>query len=272
MIASSGCPSDRSELVRVLEDRADETLRAHVDGCERCRLEIRELRGALELISPPAEAPPTERVRHDAVAYARSQVRGSVGMRRPWRAPAAAMIASALAVLFGELADARMTASAPQIMSPEPWTLVLAAAWGWALFLYVAPGGSTLRREIVVNSLAAVAGFTVLVLALPIPVMVEFCATWAFGPGPLAPGRAVGVYFVVASFYAAVPVALVSRIRGSDLSWAGACCAALVFAALAGPILLVQAAAHPSSAGMAGVWGLVCGAWVAERLGRRGRS
>lgn len=270
MIDSSGCPSDRSELIQILEDRADDALRAHVEGCERCRVEISELRGALELVSPSTEAPPSERVRREVLSYARSQVRGSVSTRAPWHAPAAAMIAAALAVLLGEFAGARMTASAPQIMSPEPWTLVLAAAWSLALFVYVAPGGSTLRREIVMNSLAAVGAFTVLVLALPIPVMADFCGAWAFGPGPLTPGRENVGYFVVASCYAAVPVFLVSRILDGDLSWTGACCAAFVFAALAGPILLVQAAAHPSSAGVAGVWGLVCGAWVAERLGSLG--
>jgi len=268
MSVSRGWPSDRSDLVALLEDGGDATLRAHVDGCDRCRLEMQELRAALELISPVADAPPSERVRREAVSYARAKVRGSV-RRPPWHAPAGAMIAAALAVLLGELAGARMTASAPQIMSPEPWTLVLAGAWSLALFLYVAPGGSTLRRDIVLNSLAAVAGFTVLVLALPIPVMVDFCGAWAFGPGPLTPGRADVVYFVVACCYAAVPVLLVSRILDAELSWAGACCAALLFAALAGPIILVQAAAHASTAGMAGVWGLVCGAWMGERLGSR---
>lgn len=270
MTPSSACPSDRSELVSVLEDRASEALQAHVDGCERCQLEMRELRGALELISPAAEARPSERVRREAVSYARSQVRASVRWRTPWRAPAAAMIAAALAVFFGELAGARLTSSAPQIMSPEPWTFVLAAGWSVAMLLYAAPGGSTSRREIVANALAGVLAFTVLLLAVPIPAAVEFCAGLVFGPGPLTPTETIGTYVVIVCLYAIVSMALVSRILDSSMSWAGACCAALVFAALAGPLLLVQAAGYPSIPGLVGIGALVCGAWVGERLGSRG--
>ena len=270
MTPSSGCPSDRSELVSVLEDRAGEALQAHVAECERCQLEMRELRGALALILPAADAPPSARVRREAVAYARAQVRGTVRRSTPWRAPAAAVIAAALAVFFGELAGARLTSSAPQIMSPEPWTFVLAAAWSVALFLYVSPGGSTFRSEIVANALAGVLAFTVLLLAVPIPAAVEFCAGLVFGLGPLTPTETVGTYVVMVCLYAAVPVALVSRILDSDLSWAGGWCAAFAFAALAGPLLLVQAAGYPSITGQVGFGALVCGAWIGGRLGSWG--
>lgn len=265
MTQSSRCPSDRSELLSVLEDRATEALRAHVDSCERCRLEVQELGSALELISPAAEAPPSERVRREAVAYARSQVRAPGAGWTWWRVPAAGVAGVALAVLFGGLAEARLTSSPPQIMSPEPWTLVLAAAWCLGLCLYTTPGGFALRREMLTRGLAGAAGFTVMLLTFPISEAVELCVTWAFGPRQLSSGEASWAFALMASLYAGLPAALVSRIRDADLSWSDACRAACVFAVLAGPLLVVQAA--PLSP-IAGIGGLACGAWMGERLGR----
>lgn len=281
MSPSSRCPADRSELVSVLEDHASETLRTHVAGCERCQLEVGELRSALDLLSPTTEARPSERIRREALSYARSQVPGSVpkwtpwratGARTPWRAAAAAVIGVALALSFGQLAEAGRTSLAPEIMNPEPWTLVLAAAWGLASFLYAAAGVSTIRREIVTRALAGASAFTLLALVLPIPTVVEFCSAWVFGPGPLTPVRAFEAYAVVATLYASVPVALVGGIRNTALSRSEACAAACVFAVLTGPLLLVQAAAHPSIAGPAGIGGLLCGAWMAGLVGSRHRD
>ena len=271
MTTSSPCPSDRSELIAILEDHASHTLRSHVDGCERCRTEVHDLRSALDLVSPAAEAPPSRRVRREAISYARSQVRGRLGRSSPWRAPAAAMIAAALAMLSGQLAGARLSSSAPPITSPEPWTLVLAAVWSVALFLYATPGGSTPRREVVARGLTGVAAFTVLLLAFPISTAVALCAGWAFGPGQVTPGEVATAYAIMASLYAAVPAALVSRIRGvpSPSFWSHGCGAGLVFAVLAGPLLLVQAAGDPSIAGLAGLGGLACGAWFGGRVGSR---
>jgi hypothetical protein len=196
----------------------------------------------------------------------------ATGERTPWRATAAAMIGAALALSFGQLAEARRTSLAPEIMSPEPWTLVLAAAWGLVMFLYAAAGVSTIRREIVTRALAGASAFTLLVLVLPIPAVVEFCSAWVFGPGPLTPGRTLAAYAVVATLYASVPVALVGRIRNAALSGSEACAAAFVFTVLTGPLLLVQAAAHPSIAGPAGIGGLLCGAWMAGLVGSRRRD
>ena len=145
MTQPSACPTDRSELLSVLENRASEAMRAHVDSCEKCRLELEELEGALELISPADDAPPAERVRREAVEYARSQVRVPPVRWTWWRAPAAGIAGAVLAVLFGGLAEARLTSSSPQITDPEPWTLALAAAWGLGLCLYAIPSLFALR-------------------------------------------------------------------------------------------------------------------------------
>ena len=271
MTQPSHCPDDRSELLSVLENRAAEQLRTHVDGCERCRLEVQELESALELISAVAEAPPSERVRREAVAYARAQVRSQVRAKTLapaaqwtwWRAPAAGMAGVVLAVLFGGLAEARVTLSAPEIASPEPWTLVLAAAWGLGLCLYAMRGAFALRREMLANALAGAAAFALLLLAFPISEAVKLCVTWAFGPGQLSSGEAAWAFACMASLYAALPAALAGRISDADLSWLDACRAAFVFALLAAPLLLVQAA--PLST-MAVIGCLACGAWTGERL------
>ena len=272
MTQPSHCPSDRSELFTVLGNRATEQLRTHVDGCERCRLEVQELESAFELISPSAEAPPSERVRREAVAYARAQVQSRVQSKTQaqaagwtwWRAPAAGMAGVVLAILFGGLAEARLAFSPPEITSPEPWTLVLSAAWGIALCMYCTPGAFALRREMFAHALAGAAAFTLLLLAFPVSEAAELCVTWAFGPGQLSPGESAWAFACMASLYAALPAAIVSRVRRGGLSWSHACGAAFVFALLAGPLLLVQGA--PLSP-IACIACLACGAWMGERLG-----
>ena len=131
--------------------------------------------------------------------------------------------------------------------------------------LYATPGVFALRREMLANALAGAAAFRVLLLAFPISEAVELCVTWAFGPGQLSSGKAAWAFACMASLYAALPAALVSRIRNADLSWSDACGAPFVFACLAGPLLLVQAA--PLSP-IAAIGCLACGAWMGERLGR----
>lgn len=266
MTQSSRCPIDRSELLSVLEDRATEALRAHVDGCERCRLELQELGGALELISAPADASPSDRVRREAMAYARSQVRAPAARWTWWRAPAAGMAGVVLAVLFGGLAEARLTSSPPQITRVEPWTMVLAAVWGVGLCVYAVTGWLSLHREMVTRAFLGAAGFSVLLLAFPISEAVELCVTWTIGPGRLSSGMAAWTFVCMAGLYAVLPVALVGRLRGADGSWSDACRAALVFTLLVAPLLLVQGAQYPP---MAGIGGLLWGACMGERLGSR---
>ncbi len=132
--------------------------------------------------------------------------------------------------------------------------------------VYATPSGLVLRRKMVTRALAGAAGFAVLFLALPISEAVALCARWMFGPGQLSPGQASAAFAIMAMLYAALPVALVGRIRGDGLSWLEACFAACLFTALVGPLLFVQAASDLS---LLGLGALACGAWVGEWLGSR---
>ncbi len=266
MTQPSPCPSDRSELLSIVEDSATDAMRAHVDGCERCRREVQELASALELVSPVAESSPSERVRREAVRYAHSQVQRPVPGWTAWRTPAAALAGVVLAVLFGGLAEARLTFSPPKMANPEPWTLVLAAVWGLGLCVHAAQRGNARGRDLGTHALVAAAAFALLLLALPIPQAVEFCTTLAFGPGQLSGNGASWAFAVMSSLYAALPAALVGRIRNVDLSSSDACGAAFVFAVLATPLLVLQAPPYPLAATLAC---LACGAWTGERLGAR---
>ena len=144
MTQSSRCPSDRSELLLVLENRATEAMRAHVESCDECRLEVQELGNALELISLPDEAPPSERVRRDAVAYARSQL-GS-RQRTPsanghwWTTPAATIAGVVRREIFTRALIGAVAFSVLVLAFPIPRGVELSTAWTLGS-LQVSPGG-----------------------------------------------------------------------------------------------------------------------------------
>jgi hypothetical protein len=266
MTQSSRCPGDRNKLLLIIENRAPEPLRTHVDECERCRLEVRELVSAIALVpSTPGEAP-SANIRREVTAYARSQVRTPYPGRQWWRVPLSGAAGVFFAVLFGGLAEARMTSSTPEIIAPDPWTLALAILWGFALVIYSWMGEAEPRGQIVKRAMVGVGVFTLLTIAFPMSAAVDLFMTWKFGTGELSAARASWGFGLAAICYSVVAGAGANRLSGYRLSFPEACWAACVFGALATPLLLMQAAPYIP---MSGVAGLACGAWIGERLGSR---
>lgn len=269
MTLLSRCPSDRSELLSVLGGEATEALHAHVAECERCSLELGELRGTLELLVPAEVVHPSAQVRREALSHARSQLRRSEGRWTRWRAPSTALFGVGLAVLFGGLAEARVAPSSPvasQILTPEPWTLALALVWGLAWFVYSAPGSSTPRREAAAGALLAGAVFSVLTLIFPIPTAVQLYARGMLDTDQLTLDQAVSAFAGVASLYALVASTFAGVVQHDSRPWYDGCRTGLLFIAMVGPLFLVQATTLPQRVVIAGIAGLGCGAFMGALL------
>lgn len=265
MSVSNGCPRDRSELLLLLEDRATESLRAHVRDCETCRLEVAELESTAQLLVPVAQSAPSDRVRREVLSYARSRLRGPAAGGAWWRAPAAAAAAVAATILSGTVAYARMGPGALEIAMPGSWTLVFAAVWGSALFLYAGPRERLVRREQLKGALFGASAFVVLVLLFPIPTAVQLCAEW-LGAGRLGQSEAFWAFAITASLYACLASAIASCLRGGGQSRSDKRVVALLFTFLAAPLLMIQAATSPLIVIVGGILGLLCGASLGGRV------
>ncbi len=263
MMRADGCPEDRSELLLLLEGRATHSLRAHIGDCDVCRTEVEELRGTFDLVTADTIPPPSDRVRRETISYARSQVRGAAGWGW-WRAPAAAAAAVVAAMLSGTVAYARLGSADLEIGMPGPWTLVLAAIWGSALFLYASPvskpGQGQLR-----SALIGAFAFLVLVLMFPIPMAVRLCAEW-LGAGQLTQADLFWAFVLTASLYACSASAIASFLGDRHGSRSDKQVAAILFTFLAAPLLVIQAAPSPLIVIVGGILGLLCGASFGCRL------
>lgn len=155
--------------------------------------------------------------------------------------------------------------TAPEILSPEPWTFVLAVFWAVGSGLYVADGKLFGLRAVLTRFLGAVAVFTGLVLLVPIPTGVEACVTRLEGRVPSADVTLWG-HAVMAGLYAAVSAAIPGRVGDVDLSWKEAHWMAIGFAFFAGPLRLVQMDDVSIVVGAVSVSALACGAWMGTLL------
>ena len=249
-------------------------VRAHLDDCAACTLELSELDEAWRALPEAADATPPVLARERVLAYASAELArpSSVlsGIRDSMRDVAAPVLTGAAGAL-ALITLAYLRGALARLSQPLVITLSLALAAGLALTV-----GGLLRarmrpatRAVLTGSLAALAGYVLLTAVLPISDTVQFCGLVLFGKLRLSLGQLCLTYLGVASLYAGIPMAIAAYVWGGSSSGRRIGVAeGLVFTLLAAPLVLLQSGFDPWVIPLGAVAGFAAGALAGGFAGR----
>lgn len=273
------CGRDRTELTELLRgdlppERGDE-LRTHVEACEACAAELRELRAAWSRLGDPAlaEVEPPAFVREAVLGRARS----AVASPRPlWAELRVRARQFAAPVVLGVVASGLIVAALEVrgLLAVEgAWpTAALSLALGGLLAVLAGAARRTpvrAVRSVLVASAAAFGGYVALTVALPIPETVEFCRVRLLAAPELSMSSLCLIYLTIAVLYAGLPAGLAAYVWSDrDWPWAGVLAEAALFVLLAVPVLALHFGTAELLLGLSALVGLAAGALSGGAAGR----
>lgn len=274
------CKRGRTDLTELLLGDLPPTRRdpllAHLERCQSCRGEFRDLRAIWARLPLAEEEMPPPFLRDVVVAYARSAAREGRSVWAELHARARQFAAPALVGVLGATLIVAVSEARGLVAIEGAWpTAALSLALGGLLAVVAgAARGTSIRavRSVLVSSAAAFGGYVALTVALPIPETVEFCRVRVLAAPELSMGSLCLIYLAVAVLYAGLPAGLAAYLWSDrEWRWATVLAQTTLFVLLAVPVLGLHFGTAELVLGLSALAGLTAGALSGVVAGRWAR-